>query len=245
MTCSYWVWLLELRGHFRIISVLSLELQHWYEKFISGSVAPAGIFFRVLSCRSWSTVQQCGSQLLIHSKLLGSVVWCASFLTGGMLEWNLAHWWSVAMLCMLPKHSLAMHCISLIWLLAVLWLLIGTRVRLFGAELLSTAGLLCQSVSLWNDLDDLFFDGAGFAGLKNWGFLPAVGGSCGVGVYSLIVSSLFPSLSQLFFIIIIRIIKMCALFSSCITSLSCTPVHFCRCWCPRCDHCLLVQVLVP
>ena len=55
-------------------------------------------------------------------------------------------------------------------LLLVLWLLIGTRLRLFAVELLSTAEPLSPLMqSLWNDLSDPVSDGLGLAGLKSRG----------------------------------------------------------------------------
>ena len=53
-------------------------------------------------------------------------------------------------------------------LLEVLWLLIGTRLRLVAEELVSTVGpIVPLSVSLWNDHDDFVFDGVGLAGFKS------------------------------------------------------------------------------
>ena len=50
----------------------------------------------------------------------------------------------------------------------VLWLLIGTRWRLFVVGLLSIAEpLFPLSVSLWNDLSDPVVDAVGLAGLKS------------------------------------------------------------------------------
>ena len=74
-----------------------------------------------------------------HLKLLDRVVRSAGFLAGGVLRWILAHRRSVTELCMLlkiksnPMYPLVVHCLwrmCLRVLLAVLWLLIGTRSHL-------------------------------------------------------------------------------------------------------------------
>ena len=69
--------------------------------------------FGVLSCQFWNTVLQCGVRLPIHTlKLLDRVVSGARFIAGCMLNCDLSHHQSVAVLCMLykircnPKHPL-------------------------------------------------------------------------------------------------------------------------------------------
>ena len=79
-----------------------------------------------------------------HLKLVDRVVRCTVFLVGGVLECNLAHRRSVAVLCMLFKFvSNPMHPLSgALPLQYVLtrgsWLLIGTRLCHLAVELLST-----------------------------------------------------------------------------------------------------------
>ena len=91
-----------------------------------------------------------------HLKLLDKVVRSAGFLTGGVLDCNLIHRRSVAVLCMLfkiksnPMHPLSgalPSCRSMCRrvLLVVLWLLICTRSRLIVVGLLSIAEPLCPS----------------------------------------------------------------------------------------------------
>ena len=96
-----------------------------------------------------------------HLKLLDRVVRCAGFLTGGVLDCNLAHRRSVAELCMLFKiKSNPMHPLSgalpLPYVPArvtcVLWLLIGTRLRLLVLGLLSFAEPLCPSRCLFRTI---------------------------------------------------------------------------------------------
>ena len=73
----------------------------------------SGDAFGVLSCQFWNTVLQCGVRLPIQNlKLLDRVVSGACFLAGGVLNCNLSHRRSVAVLCMLynircnPMHPL-------------------------------------------------------------------------------------------------------------------------------------------
>ena len=50
----------------------------------------------------------------------------------------------------------------------LLWLLMGTRLRLFSAEhLRNRRTFVPVSVSQWNDLNDPVFDGVGLAGFKS------------------------------------------------------------------------------
>ena len=65
----------------------------------------------VLSCRSWSTVLQCGAKRLIHIlRLWTEYSQSESFLTGALLTSNLAHRRFVAMFCWQSKiKSHSMH----------------------------------------------------------------------------------------------------------------------------------------
>ena len=112
-----------------------------------------------------------------HLKLLNRVVRSAGFLTGGVLECNLAHRRSVAELCMLFKiRSIPMHPLSGAWRLPYVPVRV-TRGALI-AHRHSFAPPRCRtsqyrrsfvslSVSLWNDLSDPVFDGVGLAGFKS------------------------------------------------------------------------------
>ena len=113
-----------------------------------------------------------------HLKLLDQVVSGACFLAGGVLNCNLSHRWSVAVLYMLykircncnPKHPLCgalplPMCQS--GLHAVVWSHIGILMHLAAAEPRSTAGLLFPSHYLWNNLVDPVFDGVWLAGFKS------------------------------------------------------------------------------
>ena len=63
---------------------------------------------------------------------------------------------------------LYLYCFGQCGLHAVPWSHIGILMRRLAAEPHSTAGLLfLRSVSLWNDLADLVFDGVGLAGFKS------------------------------------------------------------------------------
>ena len=63
----------------------------------------SGDAFGVLSCQFWNTVLQWCSAADTHHKLLDRVVSGACFLAGGMLNCDLSHCRSVAVLCMLSK----------------------------------------------------------------------------------------------------------------------------------------------
>ena len=67
--------------------------------FLVDALGPLG----VLSCPFWSTVLQCGAQLLKHTWNYWTAVSGTRFLTGGVFECDLAHCRSVALLCMLYK----------------------------------------------------------------------------------------------------------------------------------------------
>ena len=112
-----------------------------------------------------------------HLKVVDRVVRSAGFLDGGVLECNLAHHRSVAELCMLFKiKSNPMPPLS-----GALPLLYVTPRVTHGALLAHRQSFapLCYrtsqyrrcfvplSVSLWNDLSDSVFDGAGLVGFKS------------------------------------------------------------------------------
>ena len=112
-----------------------------------------------------------------HLKLLDRVVTSACFLAGGVLNCDLSHRWSVAMLCMLykircnPKHLLcgASH---------VHYVPVRVTRGALIAHWYTFAPPCCRisqnrrtfiplSVSLWNHLVDPVFDGVGLAGFKS------------------------------------------------------------------------------
>ena len=112
-----------------------------------------------------------------HLKLLDRVVRSASFLAGGVLECNLVHRRSVAMLCMLFKiKSNPMNPLSgalpvpFVPARVTRGALIAHR-HSFAVTCYRTSKysrtFVPHSVSLWNDLGDPVFDGAGLAGFKS------------------------------------------------------------------------------
>ena len=118
--------------------------------------------FGALSCRSWSIAQQCGDRLSIDIlNYMDRVVSGAGFLAGVVLECNLAHRRSVAVLCMQlriksnPVHPLS-DALTLPYVpsrrLGFLWLLIGTRLHLLAVELPSTVEPLCPSQCLFRTI---------------------------------------------------------------------------------------------
>ena len=133
-----------------------------------------GDAFGVLSCQFWNTVLQCG---VPHLKLLDRVVSGAYFIAGGVLNCNLFHRRSVAVLCMLYK----IRCNLKHPLCGTLPLpYVPVRVTRGGliAHRYTFAPPRCRtsqyrrtfiplSVSLWNDLVDPVFDGVGLAGLQS------------------------------------------------------------------------------
>ena len=124
------------------------------------------------------------SSAYTHLKLLDPLVSSASFLTGGGFECDNAHRRSVAVLCMLYKiRCNSMHplygslpgayapCSAVYtWCSGKALALVGHRYiymppRCRTSQYHRTFILL--SVSLWNDLADLVFDGVGLAGFKS------------------------------------------------------------------------------
>ena len=120
------------------------------------------MLFGVLSCQFWNTVLQCGV-------LQDRVVSGACFLAGGVLNYNLSHRQSVAVLCMLykirwnPKHPLCGP-------LPVPYVPVRVTRGALIAHRYTYAPPRCRtsqyrrtfiplSVSLWNDLVDPVFDG--------------------------------------------------------------------------------------
>ena len=112
-----------------------------------------------------------------HLKLLDCIVSGACFLAGGVLNCNLSHHRSVAVLCMLykircnPLHPL---CGALPMPYVPVRVTRGTLIahRYTYAPPCCTTSQNCRtfiplSVSLWNDLVDPIFDGVGFASFKS------------------------------------------------------------------------------
>ena len=112
-----------------------------------------------------------------HLKLLDRVVSGACFLAGGMLNCNLSHRRSVAMLCMLykmrcnPMHPL---CGSLpvpyVPVLVTRGTLIAHRHTYANPRCRTSQDrriFIPLSASLWNDLVDPVFDGVGLEGFKS------------------------------------------------------------------------------
>ena len=114
-----------------------------------------------------------------HLKLLDRVVSGACFLAGGVLNCNLSHRRSVALLCMLYKiRCNLMH--PLCGALPVPHVPVRVTRGALIAHRYTYSNPRCRtsqyrmtfihlSVSLWNDLVDPVFDGVGFAGFKSRG----------------------------------------------------------------------------
>ena len=112
-----------------------------------------------------------------HLKLLDRVVSGPSFLTGGVIECDLAHHRSVAVLCMLYKiRCNQMH--PLYSDLLVPYVPVRVTHGAVIAHRYTDVPPCCRtsqyrwtfiplSVSLWNDLSDPVFDGVGLAGFKS------------------------------------------------------------------------------
>ena len=112
-----------------------------------------------------------------HLKLLDCVVSGACFIAGGVLNCDLSHHRSVAVLCMLykircnPKHPL---CGALPVPYVPVWVIRGALIAhryTFAPPCFRTSQyrrtFIHLSVSLWNDLVDPVFYGVGLAGFKS------------------------------------------------------------------------------
>ena len=183
MTLLYWEWHLIPRRLLRNIFVLFPEqllngLVSWgspgkysmIDYFLGDALA-------VLFCPFWNSavVMSC-SAANTQFKLLDHIV-SASFLTGGVFECDLAHSWSVAVLCMLykircdPLHPLYD---ALPVPYVPLWVTRGTVIAhryTYPPPRSQTwqysRTFIPLSVSLWNDLSDPVFDSVGLVGLKS------------------------------------------------------------------------------
>ena len=110
-----------------------------------------------------------------HLKLLDRVVSGAQFLTGGVFECDISHRRSVAVLCMLNKITCnQVHLLNG----APPGPYVPVRVTRLVAHRCTYAPPRCRtlqysrtfipfSVSLWNDLANLIFDGVGLVGFKS------------------------------------------------------------------------------
>ena len=139
----------------------------------------SGDAFGVLSCQFWYTVLQCGVRLPIHTlKILDRVVSGACFLAFGVLNCDLSHRRSVAVLCMLykircnPKHPLCGALpVPYVPVRVTRGALISHRYT-FAPHRCRTSQyrmtFILLSVFLWNDLGYPVFDGVGLAGFKRW-----------------------------------------------------------------------------
>ena len=131
----------------------------------------SGDAFGVLSCHFWCSAAD------THPKLLDRVVSGACFSSGDVLNCNLSHRRSVAVLCMLYKiRCNPMH--SLCGPLPVPYVPVRVTRGALIAHRYTYAPPRCRtsqyritfislSVYLWNDLVDLVFDGVGLAGFKS------------------------------------------------------------------------------
>ena len=127
----------------------------------------------ILFCTFWTTALRCAADT--HLKLLDRVVSGASFLTGGVFECDLAHCWSVVVLCILykitcnPLHPLydALAVTSVYagagYTPAHRYTYVPPRCRTSQFR----RSFIPLSVSLRDDLSDPVFDGVGLAGFKS------------------------------------------------------------------------------
>ena len=119
----------------------------------------------------------CCSAANTHLKLLDRAVSCAWFLTGGVLECDISHCRSVAVLCMLYKISYnSVH--PLYGALPGPYVPAQVTRGALVAHRYTYAPPRCRTlqysrtfipflVSLWNDLADTIFDGVGLVGFKS------------------------------------------------------------------------------
>ena len=151
-----------LRKSSRVFHVRSL-----IGRCIRGFVLPVLEYYSAIWCSAADT----------HLKLLDRVVSSACFLAGGVLNCNLSHRRSVAMLCMLHKiRCNPMH--PLRSALPVPYVPVRVTRGTLIAHRYTYAPPRCKtsqyrrtfiplSVSLWNDLVDPVFDGVRLAGFKS------------------------------------------------------------------------------
>ena len=181
----YWEWHLILSWPLRSIFARSPEqllkdLVSWGSPGEYSMInCSSGDAFGVSSCQFLNTVLQCGVQLPIHTlnKLLDRIVSGACFLAGGVLNYDLSHRWSVAVLCMLykircnQKHPLCGALpVPYVPVRVTRGALIAHRYTFVPPRCRTSQ--YCRisipfSVSLWNDLVDPVFDGVRLAGFKS------------------------------------------------------------------------------
>ena len=115
-----------------------------------------------------------------HRRLLERVVSGASFLTGGVIECDLAHRRPVAVFCMLykircnPMHpfcgALPLPFLCYVPVLVTRGVVVAHRLTYAPPRCRTSQYRLTfipVSVSLWNDLSDPVFDGVGLGGFKS------------------------------------------------------------------------------
>ena len=134
----------------------------------------------VLPVLEYSSAVQCLAADT-HLKLLDRIVSGACFIAGGVLNCDLSHCRSVAVLCMLykircnPKHPLC-GALSVPYvqvrvtrgaLIALLYTFAPPRCRTSQYRRTFIPLVDEISLSLWNDLVDPVFDGVGLAGFKS------------------------------------------------------------------------------
>ena len=133
--------------------------------------------FGVLSCQFWSIVLQAGARLPIHTLHYWTVQSVVPVLAGCVFECDISHRRSVAVLCMLHK----IRCNPVHPLNGALpgpYVPVRVTRGALVAHRYTYAPPRCRtlqysrtfipfSVSLWNDLANLVFDGVGLAGFKS------------------------------------------------------------------------------
>ena len=170
MTLLYWQWYLiprSLRSLSRAssqrLSILRKSCQVFHNRLLLGRCF-RGFVLPVLECCSsvWCSAGD------THLRLLDCLVSGASFLTVGVFECDLAHRWSVSVLCMLykircnPKNPLDRTSVHLAEI-AYRYTYEPSRCR--TSQYRRT--FIPLSVSQWNDHSDPVLDGVGLVGSES------------------------------------------------------------------------------
>ena len=183
----------------------------------------------VLCCQCFSTVRQCGTLLQIHSLNYGPCSQRCQFLTGSVLQSNITHRQSVAVLSMVYKLRCTIFMVKYMYrmllrlcgLHTLLWPQSGILMCLLVAEPRST--FIPFSVSLWNDLGDSVFDSVGLAGFKIMTNAFFIGLNCWLPLSlllcSLCVLSFFGLVLQTCGVVVLRLRGSSTLFLPCVADL--------------------------
>ena len=165
--------------HIRLVSTVASQrlgiMRKYWRVFHDGSLIERCFRVFFLPVLEYCSAVWC-SAADTHLKLLDRAVSCSLFLTGGVFECDIAHRRSVAVLCLLYKiRCNPVHPLNdalpgpYVPVRVTRGVLVVHRYTYAPPRLTS----LCRktivplSVSLWNDLADPVFDGAGLAGFKS------------------------------------------------------------------------------